>query len=78
MTRGAQKDVADLPATIQARVAKKALELANFPATSNVKALQGDLRGQHRARIGDYRIIFTVSGQRLTITRVVVRGGAYD
>lgn len=78
ITTSARKEVDGLPATVQARVAAKIVELARYPTVSNIKALKGSLKGQHRARIGDYRIIFTVSGETLTITRVVIRGGAYD
>jgi mRNA-degrading endonuclease RelE of RelBE toxin-antitoxin system len=78
LTKAAAKDIDDLPAAVQARVADKIVELAAYPKVSNIKALKGALKGQHRARIGDYRIIFTVSGETLTITSVVIRGGAYD
>jgi mRNA interferase RelE/StbE len=78
ITKGAQKDIDGLPATVQARIAAKIVELRRYPAVSNIKALKGALKGQQRARIGDYRIVFTVSDQTLTITRVVIRGGAYD
>jgi mRNA-degrading endonuclease RelE of RelBE toxin-antitoxin system len=78
LTKAAAKDIDDLPAAVQARVADKIVELAAYPKVSNIKALKGALKGQHRARIGEYRIIFTVSGETLTITSVVIRGGAYD
>lgn len=78
ITRSAQKDIEELPAVVQARVAAKIVEIAGYPTVSNIKALKGSLKGQHRARIGNYRILFTVSDQTLTITRVVIRGGAYD
>lgn len=78
LSKSAQKDLDGLPAAVQARVAAKAVGLAGYPTVSNIKALKGSLKGQHRARVGEYRILFTVSGQTLTITGVVIRGGAYD
>ncbi len=78
LTKSAQKDVAGLPAVVQARVADKIVELASYPNVSNVKALKGALAGSLRARVGEYRILFTVSGGTLTITAVRIRGGAYD
>ncbi len=77
-SKSAQKDIDSLPLVVQARVAAKVVELRGYPNVSNVKALKGSLKGQLRARIGEYRILFTVSGQTLTITGVVIRGGAYD
>ena len=57
LTRSALKDIEELPAIVQARVAAKIVELAGYPKVSNIKALKGSLAGQHRARSGDYRVI---------------------
>jgi mRNA-degrading endonuclease RelE of RelBE toxin-antitoxin system len=43
----------------------------------NVKALTGKFAGQLRLRLGDYRVIFTDSGEILHVVRVRNRREAY-
>jgi len=43
----------------------------------DVTQLHGDLAGQWRLRIGDYRLIFTLSGETLRVHSVRHRSVAY-
>jgi mRNA interferase RelE/StbE len=77
LTESAQKDILGLPAKVQARVAAKVADLADYPTVSGVKALKGALKGTLRVRVGDYRILFTVAAGTLTIVSVDDRKEAY-
>jgi mRNA interferase RelE/StbE len=45
----------------------------------NVRALTGELKGDHRLRVGDRRILFTSDRERkvLYVYAILPRGGAY-
>ena len=43
----------------------------------DVKALAGEWQGYFRLRVGDYRIIFAISSDEITIARVRHRSEAY-
>ena len=44
---------------------------------ADVKALTGEWRGQFRIRVGDYRVIFTIAPDEITIVRVRHRSDIY-
>lgn len=73
----AQKDIAKLPAFVQAQVAAKIAHLAAWPNVSGCKALKGALKGTWRARVGNYRVQFVVAGDTLTIVSVDDRKDSY-
>ena len=77
MTKGAKKDIDGLPAVVKARVLEVFTSLVNFPNVPNVKALKGDRKGTYRARVGGYRVFFTVAAGVLTVTGVSDRKDAY-
>ena len=60
-----------------ARIAAKVHQYAADPASlaNNVKALQG--RAGYRLRVGNYRVLFTIDGNVMTVVAVRPRGGAY-
>lgn len=45
--------------------------------TGDVKALSGEWQGRFRLRVADYRVIFTVSPEEITIIRVRHRSDVY-
>jgi mRNA interferase RelE/StbE len=45
--------------------------------TGNVKALAGQWQGHFRLRVGDYRVIFAITPDEITIVRVRHRSEAY-
>ncbi len=54
--------------------------LALDPRPPGVKLLRGGEHGRCRARVSDYRIVYTIEGDRLIVLvlRVVPRREAYD
>ncbi|MBL8231346.1 MAG: type II toxin-antitoxin system RelE/ParE family toxin [Bryobacterales bacterium] len=53
--------------------------LTDYGATGagDVKALAGEWQGHFRLRVGDYRVIFTISSEEITIIRVRHRSDVY-
>jgi mRNA interferase RelE/StbE len=59
-------------------VARRIVEAVERFATTghgDVKRLKG--REGYRLRVGDWRVLFLMDGETITITRVRPRGGAY-
>ncbi|GBR77620.1 addiction module toxin RelE [Candidatus Termititenax dinenymphae] len=57
---------------------RKIALLQDFSAAMpNIKALQGEYKGMHRLRVGDYRVLFDLSGQVITIVDIFARGKGY-
>lgn len=54
---------------IVAALRRLAIELGdpNEPKQSKVKALRGDLKGEYRLRVGDFRVRYRLEGDRLII-----------
>ena len=57
-SRPSLKDLKRLDGTVQGRIVNGVQRFAES-GYGDVKALSGDLRGFHRLRIGDYRVILT-------------------
>jgi mRNA-degrading endonuclease RelE of RelBE toxin-antitoxin system len=74
-SEGARADVRGLDKPIAMRV----FDGLRFVRTGqgDVKELQGDLVGRPRLRVGDYRLIFSLSGDTLRIHAVKHRSEAY-
>lgn len=71
------KDVARLPAGTRRLIARKLAQLVHGPREmANVKKLKGH-PNRYRLRIGDWRALYTVERQVITITRIQPRGGVY-
>lgn len=65
------KDLANIPKVEINKILKKIDGLAKNPRPSGIEPLQGDLKGLHRIRFGNYRIIYQINDQKLII--LVVR-----
>ena len=76
VARAASRELEGLPPTIRAKVASvlRALALAPF-GQPNTKKLRGD-KG-FRIRVGDYRILFDVLGDEVTVYAVGNRKDVY-
>lgn len=72
VARQARKALAELPRREQQRIRAAIDLLANNPRPPNCTALQGE-HGVYRVRVGDYRIVYSVSDGRLVVE--VVRIG---
>ena len=80
LTRGAQKQIDDLPRVIQAGIYAALVKLQDWPKVSGAKPLRGALAGYYRIRTGDYRMQFRVEEARILIVVVIVghRDGFYE
>lgn len=70
LTGRAVQDLKDLPETVRAAVSS-VIERLRLPSTAG-QPLLGPLRPQWSARVGNYRIIYTIEGSPVR-KRVVVR-----
>ncbi len=67
-----RKALKKLPKHDQARLIEKIEGLKNDPRPNGVKALQGNWQGFYRVRVGDYRVIYNIEDEILTIYVVKV------
>ena len=78
LTAEAAGEFSNLPKGIRERVLEVFKRLDNWPAVSGVKKLQGDLKGWYRVRTGDYRILFRVQGDNVTVEKIGNRRDVYE
>ena len=71
------KQLAKLDAMTRQRLQKEMKTLEQWPNTQNIKALDGQLKGSYRLRVGDWRILFYRDGDALYISDVKNRKEAY-
>ena len=72
----ALRDLGSLDAAVRRRVAGK-LDALRHDLSGNVKRLVNYTPGW-RLRVGDWRVLFEVSGSVVTVWRIVHRSEAYD
>ena len=70
LSREAQRDVAELPIVIRARLHGVFQRLERWPEVSGAKPMRGELAGHYRLRTGDYRILLRVDGDRVLVERI--------
>ena len=75
--RSARRTLRRLPAHRKANIVAKIEQLAANPAalSANVNKLRG--REGYRLRVGDYRVIFEIEGDILTVFAIGSRGSIY-
>ena len=75
--RSAEKEIAKLPDEVRRVIVQRIASLANEPRPHGSQKLAG--RGQHRIRQGDYRIVYTIADEVVTVTivRVAHRSDVY-
>ncbi len=73
-------DVERLPAEAQRRVADRIARLAEAPRMPGTRQLRGRLSWLRRARVGDYRVLYTIDdkARTLTVWEVGHRRHVYD
>lgn len=71
ITRQTQKQIADLPTTVQKKIDKAILGLKIQPRPNGAIRLKGD-RDSYRIRVGDYRILYTIEDAALQVIIVKV------
>lgn len=78
ITRVAAKDINKLDAVIKHRLkAKLEFFIAQKDPLAHAKALVASNYGSYRWRVGDYRVIFDVDGDKLIILQVQHRREVY-
>jgi mRNA interferase RelE/StbE len=77
ITPEAQREFDRLPLPIQGRVRLVFVRLIDWPEVSGAKPLTGDLSGNYRIRTGDYRIVFRVRGDVVTVWKIGNRKDVY-
>lgn len=68
ITPKAFKQMRKLPLADRTAIIKAVKALKDWPGCRNVKSLTN--RGDYRLRVGDYRAIFTVDDDAITVTEV--------
>lgn len=78
-SRDAIKTLSRMPTNTSRLIRSKIEQYAADPATlaNNVKALKG-ADNHFRLRVGDWRVIFSETGEIIAIIKVAPRGGAYE
>lgn len=72
----AEKDIRALDPVAQKRLRKKLLELAEDPISRSKKLVNSEM-GSYRYRVGDYRVVFDISGHTICVLRVGHRREIY-
>ena len=63
----AQKELASLPKAIRVLIGKKIDSLQTNPTPQGVKLLKGKEREAYQVRVGDYRILYQIKKDILTV-----------
>ena len=81
LSETARKQLKDLPEAVQQRIMQALAELKEDPfrprPKADIKRLKGPDRDYYRQRIGDFRVIYVVEGQRVLVAKILHRSKAY-
>jgi mRNA interferase RelE/StbE len=77
LTPSARKQAEQLPIKIRIRVHNLIQRLESWPSVSGVKSLRHELKDAFRIRTGDYRVLFTVSGNTIVVFKIDHRRDVY-
>ena len=72
----ALQNIEKLESSIARRVVKKVGELSENPFSKDIKRLKSS--NDFRLRVGDYRVIFSIEKEVITILKVEHRKNIYD
>lgn len=76
--RVAEDDLPDVPANLHARIARSIDgRLTTEPMRYGVP-LRGTLKGYWKLRVGDYRIVFKITGQEVWVLTILHRREVYE
>lgn len=73
---GSKKQLFKLEPIIAQRIFNKVEELKDNPFSKDVSRLKG--RTEFKLRVGDYRVMFFIEGNKLNVSRVGHRKNIYD
>lgn len=78
ITRRAAKDISKLSVPVQKRIRKKLQQILALPdPLANSKTLTNKKYGDHRWRIGDYRVVFDVDSDVIVVLQIQHRKDVY-
>ena len=66
----AEKEMDKLPIVVHSRISNRILSLENNPRPRGAKKLSG--RDEYRLRVGNYRILYTISDSDNAVTIIAV------
>jgi mRNA interferase RelE/StbE len=82
LSETARKQLTDLPEAVQQRIKQAMAELKVDPfrprPKADIKRLKGPDRDYYRQRIGDFRVIYVVEGQKVLVAKILPRSKAYN
>ena len=82
LSETARRQLKEIPVRMQTRIKSALTELEDDPfrprPKADIKRLKGPDRDYYRLRIGDYRAIYVVEGQRVLVAKILQRSKAYD
>ena len=76
LKKSAVKDLKAIPNAAKTHILNGIGQLVNFPNVTQVKKLT-QFEPAYRLRVGDYRILFDVDGDKILIGRVLHRKESY-
>jgi mRNA interferase RelE/StbE len=74
----AARELKKLDKQIQRRIIEKLTHYASAENLNEAKRLTNPILGEWRYRIGDYRVIFDLSGKELQVLKVAHRSEVYE
>ncbi|MFA5772463.1 MAG: type II toxin-antitoxin system RelE/ParE family toxin [Thermoplasmata archaeon] len=78
----ARRQIEDLPENLRKRVKSALSVLSEDPyrprPKADIKKLRGPTKNYFRLRIGEYRAIYVIEGNRVLVAKVLLRSKAYD
>lgn len=82
LSETARRQMAELPPDERSRVKDRLNELKNDPYRSgpktDIKKLKGPKRSYYRLRVGNFRAIYIIEGERVLVAKILPRSKAYD
>lgn len=78
LSESAISDFAAVPLGMKRRVQSVIERLEKWPAVSGAKLLRRELKGHYRVRTGNWRIVFHVREDLITIDRIDNRKDVYQ
>ncbi len=77
-TRSALRSLRKMPRNTAKTIEKKIAMLAGDPYAPNNNASKLQGREGYRLRVGDWRVLYDLEGDRIVVLDVKPRGGAYQ
>ena len=76
--REVAKDIADLPATVKERIKTAIKERLTAEPALYGKPLRATLKGYWKLRVGDYRVVYAISGSEVIAYAICHRRHVYE